>query len=105
MLPDYRFDPASGQWRHRRGTPSSVAGLDDLAYVDGELHYRSFRAAAPVAALRGYLEEAKRLAQGMSESTEDRAHADPVLAADLEQLRWFTLPGEALAELGNPASG
>ncbi len=104
MLPDYRFDAASGQWRHRNWTPSSVSGLDDLAYVDGTLRYQSHRASAPVTALHGYLEEAKRLADGMMQSGGKRTLEDPVLAADLEQLRWFTLPGEAMAELGSAAS-
>jgi selenocysteine lyase/cysteine desulfurase len=99
LLPDYRFDAPSGQWRHRGGTPASVTGLDDLAYVDGKLHYPSRREGAPVSALRGYLEEARRLADGMSRTAGDRTLEDPALAEDLEELRWFTLPGEALAEL------
>jgi selenocysteine lyase/cysteine desulfurase len=99
LLPDYRFDAPSGQWRHRRWTPASVAGLDDLAYVDGELRYESHRAGAPVSALQGYLEDARRLAEEMSHTAGDRALEDPALAADLEALRWFTLPGEALAAI------
>jgi selenocysteine lyase/cysteine desulfurase len=103
MLPDYRFDAPSGQWRHRRWTPASVAGLDDLDYVDGELRYESHREGAPVAALQGYLEDARRLAAAMAQRAGERALEDPDLADDLEALRWFTLPGEALAEIRSDA--
>jgi selenocysteine lyase/cysteine desulfurase len=103
MLPDYRFDAPSGQWRHRRWTPTSVAGLDDLTYLDGGLRYPSRRANVPVSALHGYLEDAQRLAEGMTRHAGERAIEDPVLAADLEQLRWFTLPGEAMADLASAA--
>jgi selenocysteine lyase/cysteine desulfurase len=103
MLPDYRFNAPSGQWRHRRGAPASVTGLDDLAYVDAKLRYKSRRAGAPVSALRGYLEDARRLADKMSRTAGERALEDPALSEDLEELRWFTLPGEALAEIRSNA--
>jgi selenocysteine lyase/cysteine desulfurase len=104
LLPDYRFDPASGLWRHRRGPVEPPLRLHALRYDErGRLrHPSSSHAQAHDAALAGYLEEARRvLAAGPAPP--DGAAALPGLSADFEALRWFVLPPECLAGVEPPA--
>jgi len=99
LLPDYHFDPATGRWLNHLAKPSSVSELGDLAYRDGRLEYRSRRASAPESALAGYLEEARRLAAGVDGRARENGVAEIAMDAESESLRWFSLPGEALAEI------
>ena len=99
LLPDYEFDAPSGRWRHHLAKPSAVSGLDDLSYDDGRLSYTSHRGSVPESALPGYLEDARRLAEGVLARAAGRLIEDRPLPADVESLRWFLLPGEALARL------
>lgn len=101
LLPDYRFDLATGQWHHRRGRPAPVMRLSDVSYRGGAFHARTRHATEPEWALPGYLEEAERIVQQAvaSYQTSPPTIDDPVLPPDVERLRWFPLPGEMLAEL------
>jgi selenocysteine lyase/cysteine desulfurase len=97
LLGDYRFDPARGLWRHRRGPVEPPLRLDALCYDDtGRLRYASSHAQAGDAALAGYLEEARRLLTGRPDPPAPDGHALPGLSADFEALRWFVLPPECL---------
>jgi hypothetical protein len=61
LLGDYRFDPASGRWRHRAGPVEPPLHLDSLRYdTHGRLRFPSSHAQAQDA-LAGYLQEARRL--------------------------------------------
>lgn len=107
LLPDYRFEPDSGLWRHRDGRPEPAASLLDLSYRGGRLSYPSRHVTTPEWALPGYLDEARatfdaaeaRLAEGaqlevgLGEGAQLEA-GDPALTADFEHLRWFPMPGE-----------
>ncbi len=92
LLPAYRFDPATGLWRHRDGAVEPPLRLGDLAYDarTGELvvpelpHDR-----APESALAGYLEEARHV---LAAADGDGTGGVPGVSADFEQLRWFELP-------------
>lgn len=99
LLPLYEFDRASGKWHHRDGRPEAPLSLGDLTYRGGKLEYRSRHATEPEWALAGYLEEAQRLFDEAPERLSTLAVSDPPLSADFEHLRWFPMPGEALAEL------
>ena len=77
LLPLYRFDPDTGLWRHRSARPASDRP-----------------ATAPESVLPGYLEEARRILRGV---VPVRAE-DPALSRSFERIRWFPLPGEAMAE-------
>lgn len=96
LLPQYRFEPATGQWRHRQRPLRPTARLADIRYLDGDLVYRSRRLTEPESALGGYLEEARRIlaAAGVAPAVEPEP-----LPAELEELRWFPLPHEVSAEL------
>ncbi|WP_428264817.1 aminotransferase class V-fold PLP-dependent enzyme [Haliangium sp.] len=99
LLPDYRFDPTTGRWRHRRGLSAAPLRLSDLDYRNGRLEYRSRHMREPEWALDGYLEEARRILHRDAAELADLDIDDHPLSPDFEHLRWFPLPAEALAEL------
>jgi selenocysteine lyase/cysteine desulfurase len=99
LLPEYRFDPASGLWRHRHGPVEPPLRLAHLTYdpATGELRRLAVPVArAPESALAGYLDQARRLLHAMPPW---RDPGDParLLPADFEHLRWFELPTVSLA--------
>jgi selenocysteine lyase/cysteine desulfurase/CRP-like cAMP-binding protein len=107
LLPLYRFDPFSGLWHHQGGRPRPPLTLHDVSFASGTLEFRGPRASEPESALPGYLEEARRILSSLdAEPPAGPAH-DPALTPEFERVRWFPLPGEALAELhaatGRPA--
>jgi hypothetical protein len=87
LLGDYRFDPRSGQWRHRLAPPDPVPSIADL------LHDRSGPGPVPAGedALPGYLGQARALLAAAGPVT---VEAGPSwLPPELERLRDFPLPG------------
>ncbi len=104
LLPHYTFDPDSGEWRHRNATEKSVMRLRELSYRTGKLEYRSRHATEPEWALPAYLEEARKIIAASAEQMRAQPIDDPVLPADFEELRWFPMPGEVLAELRGSAA-
>jgi selenocysteine lyase/cysteine desulfurase len=105
LLPHYRFDVERGAWRHRAQAGWTQLGLDALRFTEAGLSYRSSGLREPESALEAYLDEARRIfAAAGSDSPPPDSH--PGLPADLEGLRWFALPAEALeAFAGEPAAG
>jgi selenocysteine lyase/cysteine desulfurase len=98
LLPEYRFEPASGLWHHRRGPVEPSLALGQLSYdpVSGELiRAPTERASAPETVLTGYLDEARRR---FDETTPWKPeHVHPAgLSPDFEHLRWFDIPDESL---------
>jgi hypothetical protein len=101
LLPDYRFDPASGLWRHRRGPVEPPLRLHALRYDEqGRLRFTSSHDKASDAALAGYLEAARRLLAARPAPPDGDTPAPPGLSADFEALRWFVLPPECLTGSG-----
>jgi selenocysteine lyase/cysteine desulfurase len=101
LLPDYRFDPRSGLWRHRAGAPAPVVRLTDLPFrPDGTLVERPTSPYAGEDALAGYLVEARRLFAGRPDRIDDSPTG---LAPDFEALRWFHLPADCLVP-GDPTA-
>jgi selenocysteine lyase/cysteine desulfurase len=100
LLGDYRFDPARGLWRHRRGPVEPPLRLHGLRYDEqGRLRASSTHATASDDALPGYLDQARRLLAARSPSADgdgDGTGGLPGLSADFEALRWFVLPRECL---------
>jgi selenocysteine lyase/cysteine desulfurase len=97
LLGDYRFDPASGRWRHRRGPVEPPLRLHALRYDDrGRLRAGSAHATASDAALPGYLDQARQLLASRSPAGDGDGRSLPGLSADFEALRWFVLPQECL---------
>ncbi len=103
LLPDYRFCPDTGMWRHRGGQPDPRMRLGDLGYRSGRLEYPARRHTAPEWVLPDYLAEARRVLDEADERLRGQL-ADPSLNSDFEALRWFPLPSEIAAELRGEAS-
>ncbi len=113
LLPLYRFDAATGMWRHRAGAPEPPLSLLDVRYEDGGMRYAAHRHREPESRLADYLAEARALLAdpprapagtqepGAAETGGTTAGwaTDAAGAAavddDFENLRWFWLPGEA----------
>lgn len=96
LVPDYRFDPVTGLWRHRAGPVEPPMRLADVRFTDqGELVYPHTRETAPESALAGYLDDARALF-ARRRGADDEVDATG-LSADFEALRWFELPAASLA--------
>jgi selenocysteine lyase/cysteine desulfurase len=89
LLPLYRFDPASGLWRHRDAGPAPTL-------ADAPVPRRSRE---PDQALAKRLEEARLLVRAVEARPPRTPEPDPPLSPGFERIRWFPLPGEALARL------
>ena len=90
LVPEYRFDMASGRWRHRDGAVEPALRLADLHYDEtGALIYPSHDDRAPESALITYLEQAHALMASMPEPSEPLSALQ--VSADFEHLRWFEL--------------
>ena len=95
LLADYRFDPRTGLWRHRGGTPQPPLRLADLRYApDGTLTCPARRASVSEDALAGYLRQARELLASRPEQIDDGPTGLP---DDFEALRWFHLPPACLS--------
>jgi selenocysteine lyase/cysteine desulfurase len=99
LLPHYRFDVASGSWRHRNPRSHPIMRLHDLTYRQGALSYRARHLTEPEWALPSYLEEARTIVDNAVASYENVDLGDPPLPDAAEKLRWFPLPSCALVEL------
>ncbi len=90
LMTDYRFDPATGMWRHRDGPVEPPLRLTDVGYdADGVLRYPAHQETAPESALVEYLEQARAIFASHAEPADDLPQG---LSADFEALRWFDLP-------------
>lgn len=117
LLPLYRFDPATGLWRHRDGLPEPPASLHDVSYAGGRMAYPRHRHREPESRLAAYLDEAREIlarpveafpaatalpaATAPSEADASRGAgtgadvgASERVGPDFESLRWFLLPEE-----------
>jgi selenocysteine lyase/cysteine desulfurase len=97
LLGDYRFDPATGLWRHRRGPVEPPLRLHTLRYdADGRLAAGVPHTTASDDALAGYLDQARRLLAARAPSGDGDGGPLPGVSADFEALRWFELPRTCL---------
>ena len=98
LLPSYRFDPATGTWRHRAAPREQAMSLRDIAYVDGELRHPVHERHEPIERLPAYLAAARELFAAPPPAP-DGEGMDGAVGPDFDTLRWFWLPDEAAAEL------
>ena len=100
LLPQYRFSPDTGLWRHERGLVEPPLRLAQLSYdADGLLTYARRADRAPESALAGYLSDARAMFDALPDPTVDGVTphlADERFSDDFEHLRWFDLPAESL---------
>jgi selenocysteine lyase/cysteine desulfurase len=94
LLPDYTFEPATGLWRHRDGTPEPPMSLFDVAYdaVDGSMRRPSHRHQEPESRLGEYVEEAREILARPFRPLPSPTIAAGAVGPDFEALRWFLLP-------------
>jgi selenocysteine lyase/cysteine desulfurase len=95
LLPEYRFDPYHGLWRHRGGLVEPPLRLDQLRYgAAGRLSWPAHHERATEEALAGYLDEAEKIFADLAgwEPAEDTGGVSP----QFEELRWFELPAVCL---------
>lgn len=96
LLPQYRFESATGLWRHVRGQGEPPMSLHDIDYSSGSMRYVPHSHREPETVLAGYLREARAI---LAAEPDDRPVPSTPLTADVEALRWFWLP-EEIAEAG-----
>ncbi len=97
LLPWYRFDAASGLWRHVDGVPEPPMSLDSLRFDTDGVHAETHRHHERETALEGYLDEAHALFADVPEPPALEPPMGPTGDA-FERLRWFWLPGETARE-------
>jgi selenocysteine lyase/cysteine desulfurase len=101
LLPEYRFDPYRGLWRHRGGLVEPPLRLSQLRYdTGGRLRWPAHHERAGEDALPGYLEEARELFAKLADRPWQDGHAGAAVSPGFEALRWFDLPDECLT--GSP---
>ncbi len=93
LLPCYRFEPTTGLWRHRGWRSNLRPPLESARFGPGGLEYAARHLTAAESELSGYLEEARRIVDDVSERSGPPEEGAGI-AADLETLRWFPLPEE-----------
>jgi hypothetical protein len=104
FLPEYRFDPYTGLWRHRDGLVEPPLRLDQLHYdADGDLRWPAQHERAGEDALPGYLTQARELVADLSDRVWTDEGAGTAVSAGFEELRWFDLPDGCLVDPGRYA--
>ncbi|MCD4749616.1 MAG: aminotransferase class V-fold PLP-dependent enzyme [Thermoanaerobaculales bacterium] len=93
LLPKYDFHADNGLWHHIDRKPEAVRDLKDLHFEGNRHRHQSSFLTEPESALPGYLEAARSLVAD-SDSQVVSIEAESPLPKNLEDLRWFTLPGE-----------
>ena len=89
LLPYYRFEPATGLWRHRDESCSSLMGLGDINYDAGRLSYPRQLRRAKTNTLPQFLARAEAIIV----EAERKPIAAPQRAettSGFEELRWFS---------------
>jgi selenocysteine lyase/cysteine desulfurase len=95
LLPDYRFDPHTGLWRHADGPPRPPLTLSEVGYdPDGELTYPRHRERAGEEVFPGYLHQARKLLAALPPHL---GEGPTGLSPEFEALRWFPLPAGCLS--------
>jgi len=98
LLPDYRFEPASGLWKHRAGPVEPPLRFAQLSYgPDGELTFPRHDDRAPATVYADALAAARDLFANAPAAPDASVGVAAELGEQFESLRWFDLPAECLA--------
>src|SRR5450755_2076005 len=99
LLEDYRFDPASGMWRHHLGPVEPPLRLRQISYDEnGAMQYPHHENRAPETDPERYLKEAITILKGPRAQPDHSIAQRPLtLSEDFEHLRWFDLPTACLS--------
>ncbi len=100
LLPEYRFNPTTGLWRHRGGVVEPPLRLTQLRYdANGALCWPSRHERADESALADHLAQARDLFTRLAAEPERPPAGATVparLSPEFEELRWFELPAVCL---------
>jgi selenocysteine lyase/cysteine desulfurase len=97
LLPQYRFEPRTGLWRHRDGVVEPLLRLNHLHYdQEGLLTYPRHHERAPESVLPDYLRQARALAADVPAGDLEESACAELVSPRFEDLRWFDLPDECL---------
>ena len=100
LMPQYRFDTATGRWQHRDGAVEPPLRLSMLHYdADGVLQYPEHQDVADESALAVYLADAHELLTTLPEDLGAAAAVDEGISSDFASLQWFDLPAVSLLDL------
>ena len=100
LLPDYRFDPATGLWRHRARPVEPPLRLRQVSYdEDGGCATRGTPSGRRTASWRATWPRRGRCSPPPAARLPDGDRA-ALVSADFEHLRWFELPAACLAAPG-----
>ena len=100
LLPWYRFEPATGLWRHAAGSPEPPLSLRDVSFGTDGVTYPAHRHTLGEDALDDHLAEAGRILADPAAVLglpPDQPGTGPDVGEDFESLRWFWLPEEIAA--------
>ena len=89
LLPDYRFDPLGGLWRHVAGVRPATRLSDLRLGADGSVGLPEPGRTVGEETLAGYLDEARRTMSARPEPIDGEGLDLP---PRFENLRWFVLP-------------
>lgn len=93
LLTDYRFDPATGLWKHHAGPVEPPMRLSQVSYSPaGDLVYPHHTDTAPESSLSTYLDEARAIFA----TAPGPADLDTTVNPEFDHLRWFDLPAACL---------
>ncbi|MFI5254719.1 MAG: aminotransferase class V-fold PLP-dependent enzyme [Candidatus Limnocylindrales bacterium] len=94
LLPQYRFEPRTGIWRHAGGVVEPPLSLADVRFGEQGIGYAAHRHREPESRLADYLTEGRAILAAPPPAPAP----EPVdEGADFEALRWFWLPEEVAA--------
>jgi selenocysteine lyase/cysteine desulfurase len=100
LLPHYRFEPATGLWRHAAGVASPPLSLHDVRFTPDGIEHPGRLLHEPESRLADYLAQARSLlAEPPASSAAPQGLADLAVGEHFGDLRWFLMPDEAAAEL------
>jgi len=95
LLSRYRFDTASGLWRHIDGQARPPMSLRQVEFDQSGIRYEDERQTAPDASLSEHLESARRLLADEAGANYS-PHSLDWASDHFESLRWFVVPEEVI---------
>jgi len=95
LLPQYRFEAATGLWSHTGCPAEPPLSLHDVEFAADGMRWPAHRRTEPESRLADYLDEARRLLASPPRSVV--AAETLAVSEDFESLRWFPLPSEIAA--------
>jgi len=94
LLPWYRFEPATGLWRHRDDVAAPAMSLNDVNYDGDRMSFPLRTRRAKTNDLPMFLERARSIIADALRKPPG-APAREATTDEFEQLRWFSYAGEA----------